>query len=83
MRQEDFEIFSKSKDQCFRAQHLFCDQTFPVYIALVRGHDLIMRSETIWVKVLNHQFLSYWAPPHFLVVVFQFCETAYRRTPHQ
>lgn len=39
---------------------------FPVCIASVRGPDLIMWSETVLVKLLNHHFLSHWPQSHFL-----------------
>lgn len=41
------EIFSSSANQSVRAQHLFCDQTFPVSVTLVRGHDLNVCSGTV------------------------------------
>lgn len=47
---------------------------FPVYIASVRGPDLIMWSETVLVKLLNHHFFFFFfgllAVAHFLGLFF-------------
>lgn len=56
---------------------------FPVCIASVRGPDLIMWSETVLVKLLNHHFSSHWPQSHFLGAVFQFRDTIYSQIPHQ
>lgn len=82
MRQEDFkscEIFSKSPNQCFRAQ-----QPFPVSVTWVRGRDVTMRSGPARVKLLGRQFLPRWpAPASPSWVVFQFCEAFAPQAPHQ
>lgn len=60
---------------------------FPVYIASVRGPDLIMWSETVLVKLLNHHFFFFFfwliGRSSLSWAVFQFCDTIYSQTPHQ